>query len=112
MSKRMRESPSDCVAIIYSVPERRGVRANGRARGCGERAVSRPGRMRDGTIGPRSARVLRIGIDIGGSSVKAAALRDGTVEWTARSAIYERPGRAQLDGAIAEALSRLHSPPD
>lgn len=56
--------------------------------------------------------MLRIGIDIGGSSVKAAALRDGTVEWTARSATYALPGRAQLDGAIAEVLIDLEGPPD
>jgi glucokinase len=56
--------------------------------------------------------VLRIGIDIGGSSVKAAALRGEAVEWTARSGTYSRPDRAALDRAIAEALARLAGRPD
>ena len=56
--------------------------------------------------------MLRIGIDIGGSSVKAAALRGGAVEWTARSGNYSRPDRSALDGAIAEALGALAERPD
>lgn len=56
--------------------------------------------------------MLHIGIDIGGSSVKAAALRDGAVEWTARSGTYDRPGRAKLTNAIDEALARLSGPAD
>ena len=56
--------------------------------------------------------MLRIGIDIGGSSVKAAALRGDAVEWTARSGNYSRPDRTALDGAIAEALVSLAERPD
>lgn len=45
-----------------------------------------------------------IGIDIGGTSVKLAAVgRDGRVLWTARSARYCRPDAAGLAAAIREA---------
>lgn len=46
-----------------------------------------------------------LGIDIGGSSVKAAAIRDGQVLWTTRSDAYDRPTAARLIAAIAEALA-------
>src|SRR5688500_13966785 len=105
MSKRMRGLRSECTAMIRGVTDR-----------CAQagRRVKRGGRVGSihGTHSVRSTRVLRIGIDIGGSSVKAAALRDGAVEWTARSGTYQRPGRAQLDAAIAEALARLQEKPD
>ena len=42
-----------------------------------------------------------LGIDIGGSSVKAAAVRDGAVEWTGKSTAYARPARGELERAIA-----------
>ena len=45
-----------------------------------------------------------LGIDIGGSSVKAAALADGKVLWTGQSACYSRPSRPQLLAAIREAV--------
>jgi predicted NBD/HSP70 family sugar kinase len=40
--------------------------------------------------------VTSLGIDIGGTSIKLAALRDGKVTWTGRSAAYARPTREQL----------------
>src|SRR5437763_12027190 len=40
--------------------------------------------------------VTSVGIDIGGTSIKLAALRDGQVVWTGRSAAYARPTREQL----------------
>ncbi|MGH7178996.1 MAG: ROK family protein [Tepidisphaeraceae bacterium] len=43
-----------------------------------------------------------LGIDIGGSSVKLAALRDGDCIWTAQSDSYTRPTLDQLLAAIAD----------
>jgi predicted NBD/HSP70 family sugar kinase len=43
-----------------------------------------------------------LGIDIGGTSIKAAALRDGTLLWTRRSRAYERPDRGRLIDALRE----------
>ena len=44
-----------------------------------------------------------IGIDIGGTSVKLAALdRDGKVLWTAHSAKYHRPDAGELAAAVRE----------
>ena len=51
--------------------------------------------------------MLQIGIDIGGTSVKAAAFRDGVVEWTGKSTSYARPARGELERAIAEAVRQL-----
>lgn len=51
--------------------------------------------------------MLALGIDIGGSSVKTAAMRDGAVEWTARSSTYDRPGRDELARAVAASLAQL-----
>jgi predicted NBD/HSP70 family sugar kinase len=51
--------------------------------------------------------LLQIGIDIGGSTVKAAAVRDGVVEWTGKSSPYARPARGELERAIAEAVRQL-----
>lgn len=48
---------------------------------------------------------MLLGIDIGGTSVKLAALRDGAVAWTASSASYARPSTEQIIAAIAGALS-------
>ena len=45
-----------------------------------------------------------LGIDIGGSSVKAAARRDGQALWTGQSGRYTRPGRGELLAAIREAV--------
>lgn len=55
---------------------------------------------------------MRLGIDVGGTSVKVAACIDGV--WrTAQSDRYEKPGRAALAGAIRAAWDALgieHSP--
>src|SRR5687768_6085525 len=74
------------------------------------------GRARD--AGRRRARELRfqiadltvrrmtgLGIDIGGTSVKLAAVADGRVAWTARGRAHRRPSADELAGAIAEALA-------
>jgi len=45
-----------------------------------------------------------IGIDIGGTSVKAAAVEGGKVAWTGRSAPYRQPTRDGLAAAIRQAL--------
>jgi predicted NBD/HSP70 family sugar kinase len=52
-------------------------------------------------------RVLVVGVDIGGSSVKVAALRDGAVVRTGRSETYRQPGREALARAIVEAIVQL-----
>ena len=44
-----------------------------------------------------------LGIDIGGTSVKLALLRDGHVEWTGQSAFYTRPTTRQLIEALGDA---------
>jgi predicted NBD/HSP70 family sugar kinase len=44
-----------------------------------------------------------LGIDIGGTSVKLAMLRDGNVEWTGQSAFYSRPTTQQLVDALKDA---------
>jgi predicted NBD/HSP70 family sugar kinase len=44
-----------------------------------------------------------LGIDIGGTSVKLAMLRDGRVEWTGQSAFYARPTTQQLVEALKDA---------
>jgi predicted NBD/HSP70 family sugar kinase len=46
-----------------------------------------------------------LGIDIGGTRVKLAAVRAGDVLWTARGAPYHRPSRGQLADAIRGALA-------
>ncbi len=45
-----------------------------------------------------------LGIDIGGSSVKAAALQDERALWTGQSAFYSRPNGDQLRAAIRQAV--------
>jgi predicted NBD/HSP70 family sugar kinase len=49
--------------------------------------------------------MISLGIDIGGTSVKAAAVRDGQVLWTARSARYERATTEQIVEAIRQAVA-------
>ena len=48
-----------------------------------------------------------VGIDIGGSSVKAASFLDGGLIGTATSSRYSNPERADLTGAIKECLGAL-----
>jgi predicted NBD/HSP70 family sugar kinase len=45
-----------------------------------------------------------LGIDIGGSSVKAAAVEEGQTKWTGQSRRYARPTREGLVAAIREAI--------
>lgn len=49
--------------------------------------------------------MMSLGIDIGGTSVKLAAVRDGAVAWTARGEPYARPTRGQLVDAIQPAIA-------
>ncbi len=51
--------------------------------------------------------MIALGIDIGGSSVKAAALCDGRLLWTGKSAAYDRPRFDQLAAAVADASTDL-----
>lgn len=51
--------------------------------------------------------VLTLGIDIGGSSVKAALLADGKTRSVARSDLYERPARDALELAIGQAAGMV-----
>src|SRR5688572_5748894 len=51
----------------------------------------------------QSAAMSSLGIDIGGTSVKLALLRDGRVEWTGQSAFYARPTTQQLVDALTDA---------
>lgn len=46
-----------------------------------------------------------LGIDIGGGSVKAAAVEGGRLLWTGQSGRYARPTRQQLLAAVAEATT-------
>jgi len=46
--------------------------------------------------------MTQIGIDIGGTSIKAAAMSEGKVLWTRQSASYRRPGLNDLRAALRE----------
>ena len=46
-----------------------------------------------------------LGIDIGGSSVKVAAVEQGRTLWTGQSGRYNRPTRDEFVGAIREAIA-------
>jgi predicted NBD/HSP70 family sugar kinase len=54
---------------------------------------------------------IALGIDIGGTTVKAAALSGDAALWTARSSSYARPNTTELITAIREATSKLSSAP-
>ena len=54
--------------------------------------------------------MIALGIDIGGTTVKAAGVQDDKVAWTGKSARYARPGREQLVGAIRQACAQLAGP--
>jgi predicted NBD/HSP70 family sugar kinase len=47
--------------------------------------------------------MISLGIDVGGSSVKLAAVKDGQRLWTGQSSFYTRPTTAQLIAAIQQA---------
>ena len=52
---------------------------------------------------------MQIGIDIGGTSVKAAAVENGHCLWTGQSRFYCRPDADQLRSAIRAAVGgRAH----
>ena len=51
-----------------------------------------------------------LGIDIGGTSVKSAALQDGAILWNGRSERYKRPSTDQLVNAIKQACNALNGP--
>lgn len=55
---------------------------------------------------------LYLGVDIGGSTVKSAAVRDGSVLWTARSRRYNRATTDQLKEAVREVSQALGGPAD
>ena len=48
--------------------------------------------------------MMQIGIDIGGTSVKAAAIENGRCLWTGQSDFYSRPDADQLRSAIRAAV--------
>lgn len=48
---------------------------------------------------------MNLGIDIGGTSVKAAGIRDDRTIWTGQSAFYSRPTAGQLHEAIRSAVA-------
>jgi predicted NBD/HSP70 family sugar kinase len=49
--------------------------------------------------------MISFGIDIGGTSVKVASLRDGAVSWTGKSAPFVRPDTDQIVEAIRQAVA-------
>jgi len=56
--------------------------------------------------------MLSLGIDVGGTTVKAAGLEDGRVLWTCRSSEYARPDTEELIGAMQEACKQLNRVPE
>lgn len=56
--------------------------------------------------------MIAIGIDVGGTSVKAACLRDGEVVSTSQSGRYARPDARECSAAIAEACRAIERPVD
>lgn len=53
-----------------------------------------------------------LGIDIGGTSVKLALLREQQTVWTAQSPSYSRPSTQQIIAAISQALAGREVRPD
>jgi predicted NBD/HSP70 family sugar kinase len=49
--------------------------------------------------------MISYGVDIGGTSVKVACLRDGGVQWTGKSEPFSRPGTQQIVDAIRQAAA-------
>jgi predicted NBD/HSP70 family sugar kinase len=54
--------------------------------------------------------MFSLGIDVGGSSVKLAGVRDGQALWRAQSSSYSRPDSAQLAGIIRQTLAGRFEP--
>ena len=48
--------------------------------------------------------MISLGIDIGGTTVKAAALRDGAVLWTGQSGAYARPDNKKVSARSQKML--------
>jgi predicted NBD/HSP70 family sugar kinase len=48
--------------------------------------------------------MISFGVDIGGTSVKVACLRDGELQWTGKSQSFSRPRTEQIVEAIREAV--------
>jgi predicted NBD/HSP70 family sugar kinase len=55
---------------------------------------------------------ISLGLDIGGTTVKGAALRNGQILWTTRTRAYSRPDVQTLLGALREVMERLSDPVD
>jgi predicted NBD/HSP70 family sugar kinase len=55
---------------------------------------------------------ISLGIDIGGTSVKAAAMQNDQTLWTGQSPFYSKPTTDELRGAIAAAVSGRLTPFD
>src|SRR5688572_6213835 len=49
--------------------------------------------------------MISLGIDVGGGSVKLAAVQDGRLLWNAQSTSYSRPTKSQLVDAIRAAFN-------
>ncbi|MFT3785756.1 MAG: ROK family protein [Tepidisphaeraceae bacterium] len=49
--------------------------------------------------------MISLGIDVGGTSVKLAALQDGNVLWTGQSGFYARPDATALKQALRDAAA-------
>jgi predicted NBD/HSP70 family sugar kinase len=56
--------------------------------------------------------MLSLGIDIGGTSVKVASLRDGHVIWTSKSEAFARPDTGQIIDAIRQAVANRDTAAD
>jgi predicted NBD/HSP70 family sugar kinase len=56
--------------------------------------------------------MIHLGIDIGGTSVKAACLQDGSTLWTGQSDFYARPNFSELRAAIRAAAGNHRIKPD
>jgi predicted NBD/HSP70 family sugar kinase len=54
---------------------------------------------------------LALGIDIGGTTIKAAALRSNQILWTSRSSSFSRPDMPTLIAALRQAVVSLDQPP-
>src|ERR1700734_42206 len=58
-----------------------------------------------GSHSPRESRMIPLGIDIGGTAVKASAREDGKVLWSGQSFFYAKPSTEVLREAIRKAVA-------
>jgi predicted NBD/HSP70 family sugar kinase len=56
--------------------------------------------------------MISFGVDIGGTSVKLACLRDGELQWTGKSESFSRPTTQQVVDAIRQAVAEREVRPD